>query len=162
MDRPNLRDMTLEELEAFIAGMGKETYRARQIMKWLYRFGITDMAAMTTLAGEFRAELARRARIDLPEMVETQTSRDGTKKVLFRLVDVGAELFAMAAACARAEMLRRQGQPGAVEVADIFCRYARGRVNHAFSRVFRNNDVRTYRLAQHVLEGRHAWLEDVG
>ena len=28
MDRPNLRDMTLEELEAFIAGLGKETYRA--------------------------------------------------------------------------------------------------------------------------------------
>jgi len=82
--------------------------------------------------------------------------------VLFRLVDVGAELFAMSAACVRAEMLRKQGQPEAVEVADIFCRYARGRAQHAFSRVFRNNDVRTYRLAQHVLEGRHAWLERIG
>jgi len=47
MDRPNLRDMTLEELEVFIAGLGKETYRARQIMKWLYRFGMTDVAAMS-------------------------------------------------------------------------------------------------------------------
>jgi len=36
---PNLKDMPLEELEGFIAGLGKERYRARQIMKCLYQQG---------------------------------------------------------------------------------------------------------------------------
>lgn len=101
----------------------------------------------------------RLARATFHAMLRYGPKLEKRQMVLFRLVDVGAELFAMAAACARAEMLRKQGQPEAVEVADLFCRYARGRVNHAFSRVFRNNDVRTYRLAQHVLDGRHIWME---
>lgn len=102
----------------------------------------------------------RLARATFHAMLRYGPKLEKRQMVLFRLVDVGAELFAMAAACSRAEMLRKQGHPEAVELADIFCRYARGRVRHAFSRVFRNNDVRTYRLAQHVLEGRHAWLEE--
>jgi len=115
------------------------------------------------LAGHVRFidRAARRlARTTFHAMLRYGPKLERRQMVLFRLVDVGAELFAMAAACSRAEMLRHEGHPEAVELADIFCRYARGRVKHARSRVFRNNDVRTYRLAQHVLEGRHTWLED--
>jgi len=79
--------------------------------------------------------------------------------VLFRLVDVGADLFAMAAACSRAEMLRKKGQPEAVELADLFCRYARRRVRSTFRSVFDNEDTRTYTVARRVLDGKHAWLE---
>jgi hypothetical protein len=84
------------------------------------------------------------------------------QSVLFRLVDVGAELFAMAATCSRAEMLRRRGGPeseGAVELADLFCRQARRRIEDSFRSLFRNDDVRTYHAAQHVLAGAHEWLE---
>jgi alkylation response protein AidB-like acyl-CoA dehydrogenase len=81
------------------------------------------------------------------------------QSVLFRLVDVGAELFAMAAACSRAEMLRKKGQREAVELADLFCRYARRRVRATFRTVFDNEDVRTYAIARQVLEGKHQWLE---
>jgi len=35
MTKPDLKDMTLQEIEAFVAGLGKEKYRARQIMKWI-------------------------------------------------------------------------------------------------------------------------------
>ncbi|MGH7645365.1 MAG: acyl-CoA dehydrogenase family protein [Gemmatimonadales bacterium] len=83
--------------------------------------------------------------------------------VLFRLVDVGAELFAMAAACARAELLRRADPAAgahAVRVADLFCRQARGRVRAKFSGLWRNEDVPTYGVAQEVLAGEHRWLED--
>jgi len=82
--------------------------------------------------------------------------------VLFRLVDVGAELFAMAATCSRAEMLRREGgeaAKGAVEMADLFCRQARRRIEDSFRSLFHNDDVQTYRVAQHVLSGQHLWLE---
>jgi len=84
------------------------------------------------------------------------------QSVLFRLVDVGAELFAMAATCARAQwLLRHERASGerAVRLADVFCRQARGRVRSKFRGLWRNEDVPTYRLAQEVLEGEHRWLE---
>jgi alkylation response protein AidB-like acyl-CoA dehydrogenase len=84
------------------------------------------------------------------------------QSVLFRLVDVGAELFAMAATVSRARMLaRRDSDAGrrAVRIADLFCRQAEGRVKTIFKSVFRNQDVPTYRAAQEVLAGEHRWLE---
>ena len=82
--------------------------------------------------------------------------------VLFRLVDVGAELFAMAATCARARALQ-QRDPGAgrhaVELADLFCRQARGRIRDKFGALWRNEDTKGYRVAQEVLAGEHRWLE---
>src|SRR5438046_2045333 len=83
--------------------------------------------------------------------------------VLFRLVDVGAELFAMAATCARAQwLLRRDSTTGkrAVELADLCCRQARGRIEAKFKRLWRNTDVEAYRVAQDVLRGEHRWLEE--
>jgi len=84
------------------------------------------------------------------------------QSVLFRLVDVGAELFAMAATCSRAAMLLKkdpdQGRR-AVRLADVFCRQARMRVKSIFRQVFKNADVPTYRVAQEVLKGEHQWLE---
>ncbi|MEJ2504002.1 MAG: acyl-CoA dehydrogenase, partial [Gemmatimonadota bacterium] len=84
------------------------------------------------------------------------------QSVLFRMVEVGAELFAMGAACTYA--VKKQGGNGAgsgpMKMADLFCRYARRRIDERFERVFDNDDTETYRLAQEVLEGRHAWLEE--
>ena len=82
--------------------------------------------------------------------------------VLFRLVDVGGELFAMAATCARARLLAARDPVGgghAVQMADLFCRQARGRVRAKFKGLWRNEDVPTYRVAQEVLDGKHLWLE---
>jgi len=82
--------------------------------------------------------------------------------VLFRLVDAGAELFAMAAVCARAVALQKNDPAAgdhAVTLADLFCRQARRRVEADFKKLWRNDDVRTYRVAQEVLGGGHAWLE---
>jgi 23S rRNA (adenine2503-C2)-methyltransferase len=85
--KPNIRDMSLEEIEALIASLGKEKYRARQIMKWLYSGGETSFSEMTTLSREFRTRMEELARIFEPAIDRIQTSRDGTKKVLFRLED---------------------------------------------------------------------------
>jgi hypothetical protein len=83
------------------------------------------------------------------------------QSVLFRLVDVGAELFAMSAACVRAHALMKQNPADRtpLELADIFCRHARRRVKQRFGQVFDNDDVATYRVATGVLEGRYEWLE---
>ena len=75
-------------------------------------------------------------------------------------MDVGAELFAMSAACVRARALYRANNDiGAVKLADVFCRGARRRVRRLFEDVFDNDDGFSYRVAQDVLAGKFAWLE---
>jgi hypothetical protein len=81
--------------------------------------------------------------------------------LLGRFVDIGAELFAMSCACVRAHSLRDQpnGKEAAL-LADLFCRRSRIRVKELFGRVDDNADDFTYKLAQDVLKGRFAWLEE--
>lgn len=83
------------------------------------------------------------------------------QSVLFRLVDVGAELFAMSAVCVRAKhLIKEKPSDRSPEIlADLFCRGARKRVRRLFTDVFSNHDVVTYRVAQDVLAGRYVWLE---
>jgi 23S rRNA (adenine2503-C2)-methyltransferase len=87
MDKPNLKDMTLDETEIFISDLGKGKYRARQVMKWLYQSGVTSFDEMTNLSKDFRIRLSAIARISSLEITEIQTSEDTTKKVLFKLED---------------------------------------------------------------------------
>ena len=79
--------------------------------------------------------------------------------VLFRDVDIGAELFAMTAACVRANMLSKEGNDRATALADLFCRAARERVERLFDRFYGAYDGQMYRVAQQVMRGEHAWLE---
>jgi alkylation response protein AidB-like acyl-CoA dehydrogenase len=79
--------------------------------------------------------------------------------VLFRAVDIGAELFAMAAACVRANMLKKQGEHEAEALADLFCRAAEQRIDQLFENFYGRFDAEMYRIAQQVLRGEHAWLE---
>ncbi|WP_037572366.1 acyl-CoA dehydrogenase family protein [Phaeacidiphilus oryzae] len=84
---------------------------------------------------------------------------------LGRIVDIGAELFAMSAVCVRAEMLRgRGGDPelgrAAYELADVFCRQAEVRVEELFGRLWTNTDAVDRALAERVVAGRYEWLEE--
>ncbi|MGH7537876.1 MAG: acyl-CoA dehydrogenase family protein, partial [Gemmatimonadales bacterium] len=95
-------------------------------------------------------------------MVRFGPALERRQGVLFRLVDVGAELFAMASACSRAQRLLQTDPAAGAQarrVADVFCRQARGRVAAKFAGLWRNEDVPTYKVAQEVLRGEHAWLE---
>ena len=78
--RPNIRDLSLPEIEAFIANLGKEKYRARQIMKWLYQSGATSFAEMTTLARDFRARMEELFIIAEPSLDRSRPRRTGPKK----------------------------------------------------------------------------------
>jgi alkylation response protein AidB-like acyl-CoA dehydrogenase len=121
--------------------------------------------------GEF-GELARhlrfveRAARKLARTLFLAMARFGPKlekrqSVLFRLVDVGAELFAMSCACVYAHQLMQQdpSNRGPARMADLFCRQARRRVKQSFRTVFDNDDGVTYRVAQEVLQGRHSWMD---
>jgi 23S rRNA (adenine2503-C2)-methyltransferase len=81
-ERVNLLGLAKAELEAFVAELGSKPFRARQLMNWLYKRGEGDISAMTDLAKDFRAQLALRAEVKLPEIVKTQVASDGTRKWL--------------------------------------------------------------------------------
>ncbi|NJP52848.1 acyl-CoA dehydrogenase [Streptomyces sp. SBST2-5] len=80
---------------------------------------------------------------------------------LGRIVDIGAELFAMSAACVRAELLRSRGENGreAYQLADAFCRQARIRVEELFGRLWTNTDDLDRKVVKGVLSGAYEWLE---
>ncbi len=92
-------------------------------------------------------------------MVRLGPKLERRQMVLFRAVDVGAELFAMAAVCSRANKLARRGDHGAIDLADLFCKQSRRRIADSFRNLFGPLDGATYRVARQVLDGKHEWLE---
>ena len=92
-------------------------------------------------------------------MVRYGPKLERKQAVLFRAVDIGAELFAMSASCVRAQMLAKKGQKEAIALADTFCREAQLRIDDHFRNLFGPNDENLYKLAMSVLKGEHAWLE---
>jgi hypothetical protein len=80
---------------------------------------------------------------------------------LGRIVDIGAELFAMSAACVRAELLRTTEEYGreAYQLADVFCRQSRIRVEELFNRLWTNTDDLDRTVVKGVLSGTYEWLE---
>jgi len=83
--KTNLLGLTRSGLEAFVVGMGEKPFRARQLMKWMYRRAVGDIESMTDLGKDFRQRLAAIAEIRTPEVIVAQRSADGTRKWLLRL-----------------------------------------------------------------------------
>jgi alkylation response protein AidB-like acyl-CoA dehydrogenase len=86
---------------------------------------------------------------------------------LSRIVDIGAELFAMSAACVRAEKVRRDSLSSgsedgraAYQLADVFCMQSRLRVEELFGRLWHNTDDLDRKVVTGILDGTYAWLED--
>ena len=94
-------------------------------------------------------------------MVRFGPKLEKRQTVLGRLVEIGAELLAITAACSRADTMVRKdpANRGPVELADVFSRQARRRVEERFAAVFDNDDLATYAVAQQVLRDEHVWLE---
>ncbi|MEX2196600.1 MAG: acyl-CoA dehydrogenase family protein [Thermoleophilaceae bacterium] len=82
---------------------------------------------------------------------------------LGRIVDIGAELFAMASAVVYAATIAKEHPERAdeaSELAHLFCRQARRRVDALFGELWSNDDEENYRAAQRLLDGRYAWIDE--
>ncbi|KRF08740.1 acyl-CoA dehydrogenase [Arthrobacter sp. Soil782] len=102
----------------------------------------------------------RLARHTFLGMARWQAKLEHRQVFLGRIVDIGAELFAMAATCSHAKHLEGQGRREAGELAEVFCRQARMRIEQLFTDLWKNTDNADMRLAGRVLDGRHTWLEE--
>jgi alkylation response protein AidB-like acyl-CoA dehydrogenase len=101
------------------------------------------------------------ARSTFMAMARWQGRMETKQAFLGRIVDIGAELFAMSAACVRAELLRTTEEHGreAYQLADIFCRQSRIRVEELFTRLWSNTDDLDRKVVEGVLSGTYTWLE---
>jgi hypothetical protein len=139
--------------------------------KWLPRLAVGpghsphSYAEFGTLATHLRfVERASRklARSTFYAMSRWRGKLERKQGFLGRIVDIGAELYAMSASCARAQMLAEDGDVEAVtafELADLFCAGARRRVDRLFDELWNNDDADNYAAAQAVLSGRYTWAE---
>ena len=104
----------------------------------------------------------RLARQTFYGMGRWQARLEHKQAFLGRIVDIGAELFAMAACCSRAEMLLRtapERAASAFELAEAYCEQARVRVDEYFDQLWRNTDDADHNLSRKVLDGEYVWLE---
>jgi len=103
------------------------------------------------------------ARVTFYGMARWQGRLERKQGFLGRIVDIGAELFAISAACARAQFDATTGtERGSVafELAGVFCAQARHRAEELFAQLWSNTDAPDSALARQVLAGRYTWLED--
>jgi alkylation response protein AidB-like acyl-CoA dehydrogenase len=119
-----------------------------------------------SLAGHVRfAERGSRklARSTFYAMTRYQAKLEQRQALLGRIVDIGAELFAISSAVVYADTIKREhperGEQ-AYELAELFCSQARRRVDTLFHELWANDDVDNYKAAMGVLDGRYEWLEE--
>lgn len=124
----------------------------------------TSYARFGALAGHMRfVERASRrlARSTFYGMTRWQGGLEHRQGFLGRVVDIGAELFAMTAVCLRAQMQDADGSaPGATRLANAYCRQARLTVARLFRELWVNTDASDETIAREVLDGEHTWLEE--
>jgi len=85
LEKTNLLNLDRTGLEMFFAEIGEKSFRASQILKWVYQFGVSDFDAMTNLSKSLREKLKDLAEIRLPEIVSEHRSQDGTIKWVLRV-----------------------------------------------------------------------------
>ena len=83
-ERTNLLGLPRRELTDFVAQLGSQPFRARQLMGWIYKRGTDSFADMTDLAKDFRARLALASEVRAPDIVAVQRSADSTCKWLLK------------------------------------------------------------------------------
>ena len=146
----------------FRAGLFYALWYPKQWLGWGRWPRYAEFGRLATHVRFVERKSRKLARSLFHAMVRFGPRLEKKQAVLFRLVEIGAELLAISAACTRAAMLAKKdpASRGPMEMADVFSRQSRRKVDQLFGSVFSNDDDRTYRLAQSVLKGEEAWLEE--
>ena len=88
MEKININEFTLEELEKYIEDLGEKKFHAKQIFKWIHKLGVVSFDEMTDISKSLREKLKQNTYILNMEVLECQKSKkDGTMKFLIKLYD---------------------------------------------------------------------------
>ena len=86
-EKTNLMNLSIEQMGEFFASLGEKSFRATQMLKWLYQQGVEDFEQMTNFSKSLREHLAQNAEFKGPSLHHEQRSNDGTVKWLLKLED---------------------------------------------------------------------------
>jgi len=89
MTKIDIRSADLAQITALVEQLGEKKFRAAQIFEWIHKNGAENFEEMTNLSAELREKLAHNARFSAVEIIQTQISKDSTKKFLFKLESCG-------------------------------------------------------------------------
>lgn len=78
----NLLNFNQKQLADYFISIGEKPFRAKQLMRWVYHYGVTDLDQMTDIAKVLREKLGNETSFDLPDVQLEQASDDGTRKWL--------------------------------------------------------------------------------
>jgi alkylation response protein AidB-like acyl-CoA dehydrogenase len=155
---------TLPMSERIKAGLKASGFYLRWYPKTWLPLGAPSTAGMESrLAGQVRyvkktsRKLARRM---FHAMLSHGATIEREQILLGRFVDIGTELFAIAASCTRAQQLIGEGKDRKeiLALVEYFCRESRLRIDNLFRGLSKNNDRQGYKLAQRVLADAMPWL----
>jgi len=85
--QPNIRNLTLDELQTYFSDIGEKKFRAQQVYEWLWQKHAGSFDAMTNLSKELRSKLADHFTLPALTINTTQHSSDGTVKTRFKTFD---------------------------------------------------------------------------
>jgi 23S rRNA (adenine2503-C2)-methyltransferase len=83
----DIAELEPAELETLLVADGSERFHARQIFRWIYKYGVTDFGRMTDLSRTLRLRLQDEFVVTTPRIVSDETSADGTRKLALELAD---------------------------------------------------------------------------
>jgi len=139
--------------------------------KWLPKLAVGQGTTPTSFTefGELAEHLRfaerncrKLARSTFYGMSRWQAKLEKKQTFLGRIVDIGAELYAIASAVVYAQTLKTDDPANAAqyeELADLFCIQARRRVDRLFHDLWFNDDAENYNAAMKVLDGRYRAFE---
>lgn len=169
-------DPHLSRVKALLSGRTKPAEKLKALASaakyypfWLLRLFLPSFPKdWTDLPPELRGHMAyarnaskRLAREIFFSMMVYQQKLEAKQGILNRFVDIGADLFAVCASCSYAASLAKAGgnSVNAVELADLFCRDARQRIEENFRVSRRNHDRKNIHVSRDVLKQKYVWLE---
>ena len=134
---------------------------------WYPKMWLPPLKSVGPLPGPLSGHMAyvqnaskRLARQTFHQIMKYQQKLESKQSILNRIVEIGTELFAIAAVCSYAAMLKKKGQDNAVDLADNFCNDARRRVQILFQDTASNSDKGQLKIAKKILAKEFAWLEN--
>ena len=105
---------------------------------------------------------ARLARNTFHGMARFGPGLERRQGFLFRIIDIGLEIFALAATVRNVHKLQQDGNEDAaqaVDLADFFARQSRRRIDELFYQLWHNDDAQATKVGLDLLAGKYTWLE---
>lgn len=143
------------------AGAFYATWYPSRYLGWSHKPSYSQFGKLATHMAFVERSSRHLSRSIFHAMMRFQAKLERKQMVLFRIVDIGTDLFAMAASISYATMLAKKGgdTKNAADLADVFCREARMRIETNFRYLFTDHDDAAYKVVTNLLKGDYQWFE---